>query len=90
MKAPPTLDSLTLGGVGATALLASVQTLIGAKCIGEVSEYGDLVVFARISESAGMLKLPAVIRFLSGHSLECAVDAPREGVLRIEISTRFG
>ena len=90
MKALPTLDELTLAGVKATALLASVQSLIGAKCIAEVSEYADLVVYARISESAATAKLPAIVQFLSGHRLECAFDAPREGVMRIEISTRFG
>lgn len=90
MPAPPSLDRLMLGRIAATEVLASVQSLIGAKCVGEVSEYADLVVYARTSETAAGGKLQSVIQFLARHQLEYVIDTPREGVLRIEISTRFG
>lgn len=90
MKDLPALDSLMFGRLPATSVLASVQSLIGVKCVAEVSEYADLVVYARISESAAADKLPSVVNFISAHGLEYAIGEQREGVLRIEISTRFG
>lgn len=74
----------------ATAVVARVQSLLGARCVAEVSQYADLVVYSKISESAASNKLPAVIQYISAHGLECAIDQHREGMLRLEISTRFG
>jgi hypothetical protein len=90
VKSPPSLDSLKFGSLEATAVLARIQSLLGAKCVAEVSVYADLIVYAKISESAAAGKLPAVINYISAHGLECAIDEHREGMLRFEISTRFG
>lgn len=90
MKSIPTLDSLKFGNLEATSVLARVQSLLGAKCVAEVSEFADLIVYAKISESAAAGKLPSVINYISAHGLECAIDEHREGMLRLEISTRFG
>lgn len=90
MKSPPSLDSLKFGNLEATSVLARIQSLLGAKCVAEVSMYGDLIVYAKISESAAGGKLPSVINYISAHGLEYAIDEHREGMLRLEISTRFG
>lgn len=90
MKSVPTLDTLQFGNLQATAVIGRVQSLLGAKCVAEVSEFADLIVYAKISESAASGKLPAVVNYISANGLECAIDEHREGMLRLEISTRFG
>jgi hypothetical protein len=90
MKNKPTLETLIFGKVKATTVLDKVESLLGAKCVAEVSPYADLIVYARTSESAASNKLQAVFNYISANGLECAVDSHREGMLRLEISTRFG
>lgn len=90
MKKSPALETLKFGKLEATTVVAKVQSLLGTRCVAEVSQYADLIVYSKISEPLAASKLPSVLNYISAHGLECAIDQHREGMLRLEISARFG